>query len=88
MTLHEHATEALAIKAAALLQNGGGAVAAGSAAARYMGLTPDQWTIAGIIGGLVVAVLGLVLRTALDWYFRSQHLKLARERVGFPGDAP
>lgn len=30
-------------------------------------------------GGLLVAVIGLVVNAVMNWYFKAQHLKLARE---------
>jgi hypothetical protein len=30
-------------------------------------------------GGLLVAIFGFVVNTAMNWYFKAQHLKLARE---------
>lgn len=55
------------------------AIGGGSGAAVVFGLTPSEWSVIGVIGGLVVAVAGLVVQVM----FKQAHLKLARERAGF-----
>lgn len=55
-------------KASTAMQYGGSGVAV------YFGFTPDQWQVIGVIGGLAVAVAGLLVNV----WFKAQHLKLAR----------
>lgn len=51
----------------------------GGGTAIYFGLTPGEWQVIGIIGGLVVGFVSLLIQAALSWWFKSQHLALARE---------
>lgn len=46
------------------------------------GFSADEWTAIGVVGGLVLGLLTWIV----NWYFKSQHLKLARERsrAGLP----
>lgn len=46
----------------------------GSGAAVVFGLTPSEWQVIGIIGGLVTAVAGF----GLSWWYKHQHLKIVR----------
>lgn len=52
---------------------------AGSATAFIGGMTANEFAA---IGGLVVAVLALVINTAMSWHFKSKHLELARKNAG------
>lgn len=52
---------------------------AGSATAFIGGMTANEFAA---VGGLVVAVIALIINTAMSWHFKSQHLKLAREKAG------
>lgn len=47
----------------------------GSAGAIFGGI--NQWNAVATIGGIVIGLLGL----ALNWYFKLQHLELARARL-------
>lgn len=67
----------LATKAASAAQWGGSAVAASAPVARVMGLTTDEWTVIGVMVGIAVALGGF----ALNWYYKAQHLKLARAGI-------
>lgn len=49
----------------------------GSGAAVYFGMAAHELAA---IGGLVVAVLGLVVNVSISIYFKRQHLQLARQR--------
>ena len=51
----------------------------GSAGAVVFGLTPGEWQIVGVIGGLVIAFLGFLVNISVNIYFKRQHLLLARE---------
>lgn len=63
------------------VQYGGAALAVGSAAPKYLGFTLDEWSVIGIIAGIVIGFLGFLFGQLTNWYFRSQHLKLERERI-------
>jgi hypothetical protein len=54
------------------------AIASGSGTAVVFGLTPSEWSVIGVIGGLMVAVAGLIVQV----WFKNAHLQLARERAG------
>lgn len=60
---------------------GGAVTAMTSGGTLWLGLTSTQWSALGVIAGIVVAVVGLAVRTAVDIYFRNQHLKLAQSRA-------
>lgn len=63
---------AVASKIAIAAQNGGAAVAL------FGGLTMVELAA---FGGLIVAILGYVTNTLINWYYKSQHLKLARKNA-------
>lgn len=46
------------------------------------GFTADEWTAIGVAGGLVLGLLTWIGNMIVNWHFKSQHLKLARERAG------
>ena len=50
-------------------------LAAGSTV--ILGLTANE---IAALGGLVIAFVAMVINAAITWYFKSQHLKLAREK--------
>lgn len=66
-------------KATNAAQYGGSALAVGAGADKYFGLTTNEWSIIGIFVGIAVAILGLVVGQAMSFYFRWQHLKIARQ---------
>lgn len=68
MSATQEAASAAAVKAANLATYGG------SGAAVVFGLTPSEWQVIGIIGGLVTAVAGFLL----SWWYKHQHLKVAK----------
>jgi hypothetical protein len=78
--LPQEATEAAITKVALTVQNAGAAVAVGSGTAnafnQVLGLTPSQWTVVGIIGGLVVGAIGMLANVAINAWFKHQQLKL------------
>lgn len=49
----------------------------GSGGAFYFCLSAGEWQIIGVAGGLLVAVLGF----AVNWYYKEQHLRLARKNA-------
>jgi hypothetical protein len=46
------------------------------------GLSAGEWQAIGIVGGIVIGALGLVVNAAINAYFKSQHLALARRQAG------
>lgn len=57
---------------------------AGSATAFFGGMTANEFAA---IGGLVVAVIALVVNTAMSWHFKSKHLEIARQSMHSDGEA-
>lgn len=53
-----------------------GATYVGSGSAMYFGYTANE---IAAFGGLIVAILGLIISQCMNWYFKAQHLKLARK---------
>jgi len=51
---------------------------AASATAFVGGMTANEFAA---IGGLVVAVLALIINTAMSWHFKSKHLEIARQNA-------
>jgi hypothetical protein len=74
-TVAETATATFAAKAANAVQYGGAGAAVGAGVSGYFGLTPDQWVVIGVIGGLVTGLLGLVAATAVSIYFKRRQDK-------------
>lgn len=66
------AIAALVHKAANAAEKGGAAVAVAG------GLTATELAA---FGGLVVAAIGMVVNAGMNWYFKAQHLRLAREQA-------
>jgi hypothetical protein len=55
----------------------GAALSAGSAVPHYVfGLTLDEWSVLGILFGMLMAFAGWLTNV----YFKRQHLQLERER--------
>lgn len=69
--LPQEATEAVVAKIASAATIGG------STSAVLFGLSSTQWSSIGVIGGLVIALIGLVVNS----YFKAQHLKIARDNA-------
>lgn len=55
--------------------------AAGSSV--ILGLTANE---IAALGGLLVAFIAMVVNALMTWYFKSQHLKLARDNAGKTDD--
>lgn len=68
-------------KVSAVAAYGGSGTAVVSGAAEYLGLTPGEWQIVGIIGGLVIGVLGLIVNAGINAFFNWQRLKLDRQKA-------
>ena len=49
----------------------------GGGSALVFGLSPSEWSVLGVIGGLVIGIAGWVTQV----YFKRQHLKIARQRA-------
>lgn len=62
--------------AAALQKAANAATYGGSGTAMYFGMTANE---IAAIGGLIVAIVGLIVSQAMNWWFKAQHLKLARQ---------
>jgi hypothetical protein len=60
---------------------GGSTISALSASKHYFGMTLDEWSLIGIIGGLVVAVVGLIISTAMNLHYKRMHYKLAQDAM-------
>lgn len=77
-------------KVAATAQYGGSAITLGSATKQYLGYTLDEWSLIGILFGIFLGIAGYVTSAAMTWHFRSQHLKIAREKAAldFYADEP
>lgn len=54
------------------------AIFGGSGTAIMFGLTPGEWQVLGIIGGVLVGVAGLVVNIAFKWL----HYRLAERHAG------
>jgi hypothetical protein len=62
---------------AALIQKAAStATYGGSAGAMYFGYTANE---IAAFGGLFVAIIGLVVSQLINWYYKAQHLKLAKK---------
>lgn len=57
---------------------------AASATAFMGGMTANE---IAAIGGLVVAVVALIINTGMSWYFKSKHLEIARKNAGLADEA-
>lgn len=64
--------------AAALQKAANAATYGGSGTAVFFGMTANE---VAAIGGLLVAIVGLVVSQCMNWWFKWQHLKLARENA-------
>ncbi len=83
-----HDTMVLMTKTAVIAERAGITLAAGSGAGQMLGWTPDQWAIIGVICGICIGFVGMVAKVAMDYHFRSQHLKLAQKRAKALETAP
>lgn len=78
MNLQDHAADAVLTKVGYVAQ-GGAVVSAGSGI--VLGLTQAEWTVIGIIGGLVVSVIFGCVHAVISWHFKAEHLRLAAGRA-------
>lgn len=69
--------DTVAAKVATAAQWGGAAVAGGSGGARILGLTTSEWSVVGVLSGIVVAVIGL----AVNILYRERHYRLVKKRI-------
>jgi hypothetical protein len=75
--MHDQTTGAVAIKVAnAVTQT----AAAGTV---YFGLTLNEL---GVVVGILVAIVGLIGQLSLTWYYKHQHLQLARQKRAADND--
>lgn len=49
----------------------------GGGSALVFGLTANEWSVIGVISGIVIGLLGWVTSV----YFKHQHLKIARQKA-------
>ena len=61
--LGSQASETTAAKVGAVMAYGGSGGAMTTGAAKILGMTSDEWSIVGVIGGLVIAAIGLGVNT-------------------------
>ena len=54
-------------KASSVATYGGAGGAVVSGAAEYLGLTPGEWQIVGVIVGIGIGIAGLMLNTLFQW---------------------
>jgi hypothetical protein len=47
----------------------------GAGNAIVFGLTANEWSVVGVIGGIAIGLLGL----AITYYFKQQHLLIAKQ---------
>lgn len=66
-------------KVAGTVQAAGPVVTVASATKQYFGYSLDEWSLIGIFVGIAMAVLGYITSQGLSFWFRWQHLKIARE---------
>jgi len=76
MDIVQRGTEAAVSKAATT------ATYAGSSGAVIFGLSTSEWSVVGVIGGLIIAFLGFVVNV----YFKRQHLLLAKKAMHADAD--
>ncbi len=75
--MHDQTTGTLAIKTSNVVTQ---AAAAGTV---YFGLTLNE---IGVIVGIIVGVVGLIGQLSLTWYYKHQHLQLARQKRASDND--
>ena len=61
------ASEATAAKVGAVMAYGGSGGAMTAGAARILGMTSDQWSIVGVMAGIVIGALGLLVNAYFKW---------------------
>lgn len=49
----------------------------GGGTAVYFGLTPSEWQVVGVIGGILIGIAGLLVNV----WFKQKHLDLARQQA-------
>lgn len=75
--MHDQTTGAVAIKTATVVTQ---AAAAGTV---YFGLTLNEL---GVVVGMLVAIVGLIGQLGLTWYYKHQHLQIARKKRAADND--
>ena len=84
MAMTETAVAAHRAASAAMITGVG--TSTGSAASMYFSLSPAEWQVIGIIGGLLIGFVGLVVNASISVYFKRQHLLIERARAHFAED--
>ena len=62
---------------AATYTGSAGAIVSGAVSDTVFGMTTSEWSVIGVIGGLVLAILGF----AVNVYFKRQHLLIAQQNA-------
>lgn len=70
------------VATAATYTGSAGAIASGMASDTVLGLTTSEWSVVGVIGGLLIALLGL----AVNIYFKRQYKLIALKNAKFDLD--
>jgi hypothetical protein len=60
---------------------GNAAQLVGGSTALYFGFTPSEWQVIGIIGGLGIALVGMLVNVGVNFYFQHKNYKLAVKRI-------
>lgn len=60
-------SEATAAKIGAVMAYGGSGGAVTAGAAKFMGMTTDGWSIAGVVAGILIGAAGLVVNIYFKW---------------------
>lgn len=47
----------------------------------FMGFTADEWQAIGVFGSLVLGTLTWIGSMAISWYFKREHLKIAKQQA-------
>lgn len=66
------------ISATAALGGSGTAVISG--APQYFGLSPGEWQIVGVIGGLLIALAGFLVNAYIGWRRLQIDIERAKEK--------
>jgi hypothetical protein len=52
----------------------------GGGSALVFGLTPSEWSVIGVIGGILIGIAGLIVTA----YYKREHFRLAERRGYLP----
>ena len=57
----------------------------GAGTAAVFGLSSSEWQALGVIGGILIGIVGVVVKGWLDYHFKKKHYELERLKL-FEGD--